>query len=389
MSDPILEVDRKVTRRYDIGQKLGKGAYGVVWKATERHSGQVVALKKIFDAFQNATDAQRTYREIIFLQQMGTHENIIRLDEVVRADNDRDIYLVFEFMETDLHAAIRANILEDVHKQYIMYQSFKALMYMHSAQLVHRDMKPANLLLNAECLMKVADFGLARSLVVDDHVAEGICTDYVATRWYRAPEILVASQKYGTPVDLWSLGCIFAEMLGGEPTFTGKTTLNQIEKIVDHLGMPTEEDKHALQSVYTESLISSCFADEPTPQSATPARSTPRVPPPARCNKEVLALWRQRYQRASDEAIDLLALLLVLNPNKRMAAESLLTHPYCAAFHDASAASQKAKSSITVHDVNDDTKQPTNVYRDKLYKIIESDYNKKSRSTGPPISRRP
>ena len=135
------DVDKHVTRKYDLHQKLGKGAYGIVWKATDRQSKSVVALKKIFDAFQNATDAQRTYREIIFLQQMGNHENIIGLKNLLKADNDKDIYLVFEFMETDLHAAIRANILEDVHKQYIIDQAFKALKYMHSADLVHRDMK--------------------------------------------------------------------------------------------------------------------------------------------------------------------------------------------------------------------------------------------------------
>ena len=141
------------------------GAYGIVWKATDKKSKETVALKKIFDAFQNATDAQRTYREIVFLEQMRGHENIVALHESLKADNDRDIYLVFEYMETDLHAVIRANILEEIHRQYIMYQAFKALHYMHSAQLVHRDMKPSNLLLNSECLMKVADFGLARSLL--------------------------------------------------------------------------------------------------------------------------------------------------------------------------------------------------------------------------------
>jgi serine/threonine protein kinase len=122
-----------------------------------------------------------------------------------------------------LHAVIRANILEEIHKQYIMYQSFKALMYMHSAQLVHRDMKPSNLLLNSECLMKVADFGLARSLQSTDvpEPAADVLTDYVATRWYRAPEILLGSTKYGKAVDMWSLGCIFGEMLGGKPVFPG------------------------------------------------------------------------------------------------------------------------------------------------------------------------
>ena len=125
MSD---EVDRHVMRKYDIVQKLGKGAYGIVWRALDKKQKEVVALKKIFDAFQNSTDAQRTYREVIFLQQMQEHENIVMLQNVLKADNDRDIYLVFEYMETDLHATIRANILEEIHKQYIMYQSFKALM---------------------------------------------------------------------------------------------------------------------------------------------------------------------------------------------------------------------------------------------------------------------
>ena len=114
MSD---EVDRHVQRKYDIVQKLGKGAYGIVWRANDKRTKEVVALKKIFDAFQNATDAQRTFREIMFLQEMDGHEHIIRLTNVLKADNDRDIYLVFEYMETDLHAAIRANILQDIHKQ--------------------------------------------------------------------------------------------------------------------------------------------------------------------------------------------------------------------------------------------------------------------------------
>ena len=199
--DPILdEIDARVASKYTVMSKLGKGAYGIVWKATNNRDGETVALKKVFDAFQNATDAQRTFREVMFLQQMRGHENIVELHHVIKAENNRDLYLIFEYMETDLHAAIRANILQDIHKQYIIYQAYKALTYMHSAQLVHRDMKPANLLLNAECLMKVADFGLARSLSEAEGTDVGqpppMMTDYIATRWYRAPEILVGSCKY-------------------------------------------------------------------------------------------------------------------------------------------------------------------------------------------------
>jgi len=170
-------IDKHILRKYDIVQKLGKGAYGIVWKAIDKKSKHTVALKKIFDAFQNSTDAQRTYREIMFLQELGVHENIVKLLAVHKADNDKDIYLVFEFMETDLHAVIRANILEDIHKRFTIYQLLKALKYMHSAEVLHRDMKPSNLLLNSECLMKVADFGLARSVASlakkDDENQEG------------------------------------------------------------------------------------------------------------------------------------------------------------------------------------------------------------------------
>lgn len=194
-------------------------AYGIVWKAVDRTSRRTVALKKIFDAFQNSTDAQRTFREIMFLQELNAHhhENIIRLLNVLKSDNDRDIYLVFEYMEINLHAVIKANILEEVHKKYILYQCCKALKYMHSGDLLHRDMKPSNVLLNSDCHVKLCDFGLARSVadVSEDKKDAPILTDYVATRWYRAPEILLGSTQYSKAVDAWSLGCILGELLGG------------------------------------------------------------------------------------------------------------------------------------------------------------------------------
>ncbi|TYZ66791.1 hypothetical protein PybrP1_002607, partial [[Pythium] brassicae (nom. inval.)] len=158
------EVEKHILRKYELLQKLGKGAYGIVWKAIDKNTRQVVALKKCFDAFRNATDAQRTFREVMYLQELNGHANIIRLLNVIKADNDRDIYLVFDFMETDLHAVIRANILEEIHKKYIIYQLLKSLKYMHTAELLHRDIKPSNLLLNSDCHTKLCDFGLCRSV---------------------------------------------------------------------------------------------------------------------------------------------------------------------------------------------------------------------------------
>lgn len=218
------EIDDGILERYQVLAKVGRGAYGVVWRARDRASGQPVALKKVFDAFQNATDAQRTYREVMYLQQLNGHENIIRLLSAVRARNHRDLYLVFDLMDTDLHAVIRAGLLRPLHKVFVLYQLFKALKFLHSAELVHRDLKPSNMLLNEQTLVKLADFGLARSLACDDGGEPPLASDYIATRWYRAPEILLGSQRYSAAVDLWSAGCILAETLQGRVLFPGKSS---------------------------------------------------------------------------------------------------------------------------------------------------------------------
>ncbi len=125
-------------------------------------------------------------------------------------------------METDLNAVIHAEILEEIHKKYIIYQILKAVKYMHSGELIHRDLKPSNILLDSECKVKIADFGLARSLLnkeVDQNVQ--VLTEYVATRWYRAPEILFGSTNYGKEVDIWSIGCILGELMKKKPIFPG------------------------------------------------------------------------------------------------------------------------------------------------------------------------
>jgi len=250
------DIDRHVLRKYEIVSKLGRGAYGIVWKAIDKKTREVVALKKCFDAFQNATDAQRTFREIMFLQELNGHENIIRLLNVLKADNDKDIYLICDYMESDLHAVIRANILEEIHKQYIIYQLLKALKYMHSGQLLHRDIKPSNILLNSDCQVRVCDFGLARSVVqTPDTKSNPVLTDYVATRWYRPPEILLGSTSYQMGVDLWSVGCILGELLSGKPIFPGTSTMNQLDRIMQVTGYPTPEDIESMKSPFAATML--------------------------------------------------------------------------------------------------------------------------------------
>lgn len=133
-------------------QRLGKGAYGIVWKAIDKRTLITVAVKKIFDAFRNETDAKRTFREIMFLRAFRNHPNIIKLDSIHKATNNMDIYLSFEFMESDLHNVIkRGTILKDVHKRYIMYQLLNAIKYIHSGNVIHRDLKPSNILIDSKC----------------------------------------------------------------------------------------------------------------------------------------------------------------------------------------------------------------------------------------------
>lgn len=142
--------------------------------------------------------------------------------------------------DSDLHVVIRAGILEEIHRKYIVYQVLKALKYIHSGELIHRDLKPSNILLNSECQCKLADFGLARSIATKEEEGPPVLTEYVATRWYRAPEILLGSTKYSKAVDMWSVGCIIGELITGKAIFPGSSTLNQIERILELTGRPTQ-----------------------------------------------------------------------------------------------------------------------------------------------------
>ncbi|KAK7138566.1 hypothetical protein R3I93_015869 [Phoxinus phoxinus] len=342
----ITEVEQHISLKYDIKRRLGKGAYGIVWKAVDRKTGEIVAVKKIFDAFRNRTDAQRTFREIMLLQEFGDHPNIIKLLNVIRAQNDKDIYLVFEFMDTDLHAVIKkGSLLKDIHKRYVMYQLLKATKYLHSGNVIHRDQKPSNILLDSDCFVKLCDFGLARSLYqIQEDAVNPALTEYVATRWYRAPEILLGSIRYTKGVDMWSIGCILGEMLLGKPLFPGTSTINQIEKILSVIPHPSTEDVLAIGSEYGPSVIQRMLLRPQVPLDEILPAS---VPP---------------------DALDLVQRLLVFNPDKRLSAEEALQHPYVSKFHN------PAREPRLVYDVilpvDDDVQLSVTQYRNKLYEMI-------------------
>ncbi|KAH8863725.1 Mitogen-activated protein kinase 15 [Schistosoma japonicum] len=341
-----LEVEPVILKHYAIERRIGKGAYGIVWKAVNRKTQKTVALKKIFDAFRNQTDAQRTFREISFLQEFSDHPNIIRLLNVIKAENDKDIYLVFEFMETDLHKCIKkGNILKDMHKKFIFYQLLRAIKYIHSGNVIHRD-------------LKLCDFGLTRSLssipenrasvesfiTEDDDYENPALTEYVATRWYRAPEILLASNRYTKYVDMWSLGCILGEMLRSKALFPGTSTINQIERIISVMERPTIQDIECLHSDYGRSVLEK-------------ALQKPHLP--------LRTIFPNDTEK---QALDLLENLIQLNPEKRFTVEQALNHSYVKNFRDPSS-EIVLKHSVTPI-LRDDKQLSVSDYRQKLYEII-------------------
>ncbi|KAM3133091.1 hypothetical protein pb186bvf_014808 [Paramecium bursaria] len=338
------EIEPHIARKFEIIQKLGKGAYGIVWKAVDKKLKTVVALKKVFDAFHNATDAQRTFREIMFLQELNGHENIVRLLNIIKAENNKDIYLVFDYMETDLHAVIRAGILEEIHKKYIIYQILKSLKYIHSGELIHRDLKPSNILLNSECHMKLADFGLARSIAHNDEDGSPpVLTEYVATRWYRAPEILLGSTNYTKAVDMWSVGCILGELVVSKAIFPGTSTLNQIERILELLGKPTEADIESLDSPLAANILTSV-------------------------NVQKRRSFSQSFQGASEDCLDMMRRLLQFNPKQRLTVEQAIKHKYVKEF---SSPDEEIVCPEPIKiPMNDNKKFSIKEYREALYNDI-------------------
>jgi mitogen-activated protein kinase 1/3 len=196
----------EVENRYEIREVIGQGAYGVVCSALDLKSNTLVAIKKIENVFDHRSLAKRTLRELK-LVRCFQHENILSLERVMRphnAGNYSNIYMVSELMETDLACVIRSpQELTDEHCQFFIYQVLRGLKYIHSANVIHRDLKPRNLLVNSNCDLKICDFGLAR---VDDpeNIDRAQMSSYIATRWYRAPEVILGRKRYTKAVDMVS-----------------------------------------------------------------------------------------------------------------------------------------------------------------------------------------
>ncbi|KAI8438827.1 hypothetical protein MSG28_011183 [Choristoneura fumiferana] len=218
-----------VPERYQMLTPVGSGAYGQVCSAIDSLHNMKVAIKKLARPFQSAVHAKRTYRELRMLKHMN-HENVIEKS----LEEFQQVYLVTHLMGADLNNIVRTQKLSDDHVQFLVYQILRGLKYIHSAGIIHRDLKPSNIAVNEDCELKILDFGLARP-------TETEMTGYVATRWYRAPEIMLNWMHYNQTVDIWSVGCIMAELLTGRTLFPGSDHIDHLTRILFLCGKPDQE----------------------------------------------------------------------------------------------------------------------------------------------------
>ncbi|GMY27555.1 mitogen-activated protein kinase 15 [Fagus crenata] len=292
--------------RYRIEEVIGKGSYGVVCSAYDTHTGEKVAIKKINDIFEHVSDATRILREIKLLRLLR-HPDIVEIKHILLPPSRRefkDIYVVFELMESDLHQVIKANDdLTPEHYQFFLYQLLRGMKYIHTANVFHRDLKPKNILANADCKLKICDFGLAR-VAFNDTPTAIFWTDYVATRWYRAPELCGSFfSKYTPAIDIWSIGCIFAELLTGKPLFPGKNVVHQLDLMTDLLGTPSAEAIARVRNEKARRYLSSMRRKKAIP-------------------------FSQKFPNADPFALRLLERMLAFEPKDRPTAEEALADPY-------------------------------------------------------------
>ncbi|KAH8417673.1 hypothetical protein KR222_004011 [Zaprionus bogoriensis] len=339
----INHTEWEVPELYQELQSVGSGAYGQVCRARVRGTSLNVAIKKLSRPFQSSVHAKRTYRELMLLKHMD-HENVIGLLDVFHPhpaeatlDEFQHVYLVMHLMDADLNNIIKMQELSDDHVQFLVYQILCGLKYIHSAGVIHRDLKPSNIAVNEDCELRILDFGLARP-------TEHEMTGYVATRWYRAPEIMLNWMHYSQTVDIWSVGCIMAELLTRRTLFPGTDHIHQLNLIMELLGTPPDDFLAKITSENARNYI----------QSLPPTRRTE---------------FKQLFPKANPLAVDLLERMLELDADKRITAEQALTHPYLTKYAEPS----EERTSAALYDQSfEDMNLSVDKWKELIYREVVS-----------------
>ncbi|KOC65446.1 Cyclin-dependent kinase 20 [Habropoda laboriosa] len=284
--------------RYIITGKIGEGAQGVVLKAHDVETEKHVALKKLF--LKNIDNGISTsiIREIKILQQLK-HVNVVELLDAFPVG--LDFIMVFEYMPTGLWEIIKDNDISLTPVQVKTYTKMilEGIAYIHRKNIIHRDLKPANLLINGKGILKIADFGLGRLLW--KNMAKPY-SHQIATRWYRAPELLYGARYYTSAIDMWSIGCILGELLNKSPLFPGETDIEQLAMVLKYLGSPTSETWPDLSILPDYNKITFPYHKGIT--------------------------WESIIEDTEPEAVDLISKILIYNSTKRLTADEALRHIY-------------------------------------------------------------
>jgi mitogen-activated protein kinase 1/3 len=293
-------------KRYKPGELIGSGAYGIILSAVDtENNNQVVAIKKL-KSISDIIDLKRVAREILIMKYCQ-HENIIPLlDVIIHLNKNQslnkiaDVYLVMEKMDSDLQKIIASKQeLSDEHYQFILYQILRALYFLHSANIIHRDFKPSNVLINEDCTVKLCDFGMSRG-IKEENI---LLTEYVVTRYYRAPEVMLSSHHYTKKIDVWSVGCAFAELISKKFLFPGENYIAQIKLIIEVLGTQDIKDLDFISNSSAKNFVMQ-FQGIP--------------------KKDFNKILKSK----NPNAVDLVEKMLVFNPEKRYSIEQCLNHPY-------------------------------------------------------------
>ncbi|KAF1333112.1 Cmgc/mapk protein kinase, partial [Globisporangium splendens] len=309
----INGVRYQLAEKYRMVKIVGKGTYGEVIAASDFVNGGTYAIKKLGQFLRHPKVAMLALREIKLMNEIGSHPCLMEIHELQRPldyDHFEDLYIIQPLMEMDLCRIIHSKEhLSDDQIQYFIYQLLCGIKYLHSANVLHRDLKPSNILVNSDCRLKICDFGLARH-ANDRDLEEGL-SEYVVTRWYRAPELLLAN-SYTKAIDMWSIGCIFAELLGRRIMFPGKSYVDQLKVIIEVVGTPTTFN-------FCDNPVARRFAGR---QFLIQSEKVEKVD------------WQKIFPEANPEGLDLLDKLLQFDPTNRITAEEALEHPYVSQWRD-------------------------------------------------------